>query len=81
LTTGPESQSAIINIDAITSVNAAAIALGPNSKVKAPAGCWLVCAEWKSDRLSTIKSACVDGKKIKADTWYTVKDGKWKVAE
>jgi hypothetical protein len=80
LVTSTES-SAFIASDGITPVNATAIALGPNSKVKAPAGCWLVCAEWKENKLSTVKSMRVDGKKIKANTWYTVKNGKWRVAE
>ena len=46
-------------------------------------GSWIVCDEWKQDvkdyrwhRL-TVKTAKVDGKKIKADTWYSLRGGKF----
>ena len=49
---------------------------------KAAKGSWIVCAEhaqtadgsWK---VLTVKTVKVDDKKIKADTYYCVKGGKW----
>ena len=46
-------------------------------------GCWIVLAEWsESSDLEKVKpigvkAAKVDGKKIKADTWYELKAGKF----
>jgi hypothetical protein len=48
---------------------------------KASRGNWIVVSEWKEIdgkyRRINVKSALVDGKKIKADTWYQLKDGKF----
>ena len=57
-------------------------ATGRDSKVKGALGCFIACAEWALDKNYNwhpvaFKSAKVDGKKIKADTWYTVKNGKF----
>ena len=57
-------------------------AVGINVRVKAALGCFMACAEWKQDNEGTwhpvnLLSGKVDGKKIKADTWYTVKGGKY----
>ena len=57
-----------------------AITTGYASRVKAEAGGAIVCAErgeWngKEYPLLSICAAIVDGEKIKADTWYTVKNG------
>ena len=58
-----------------------AIATGYESKVKGELGCAIVVAErgeWNGNDypLLAVCSAIVDGKNIKADTWYTAKDGK-----
>ena len=55
--------------------NAVAASMGECGRVKGALGASLVCAEWASQTLVCVKSVKVDGKKIKADTWYTVKDG------
>ena len=60
--------------------------VGKRGKVRGALGCFLACAEWKEDDNGqwhpvVIVSAKVDGKKIKADTWYTVKDGKFTEVE
>ncbi len=63
-----------------TGEESCAIALGIESKVKGIKGAFLTCAEWKcSDKWHrvAVKSVRVDGKKIKAETWYTLKDGKF----
>jgi hypothetical protein len=60
-----------------------AAAIGINSTAKGALGCWIVLAEWYQDEenykwhIKTVKSAKVDGKKIKADTWYKLNDGKF----
>jgi hypothetical protein len=58
-----------------------ASSLGIEGKAKGAAGCFLVLAEWKEiknewHRIS-VKSAIVDGKKVKADTWYSLVGGKF----
>lgn len=58
-----------------------AIALGRQSLVKGGLGSWIVCAEWKSHNdvmyIANLKAALVDGEKIKADTYYMLKNGKF----
>ena len=59
-----------------------AIAAGAKSKVRGAIGCAIVCVErgeWNGETypLLAICSAIVDGEKIKADTWYTVKNGEF----
>ena len=56
---------------------------GNNSKAKAKIGSWITLAEWKwSDEKKRdvpvcVKTEYVDGKNIKADTWYQLKNGKF----
>ena len=57
-----------------------AIALGIDSKAKAALGGWIVIAEWEYNsgwHRIALRSAQVDGEKIKADTWYTLKNGEF----
>ena len=59
-----------------------AMATGIEGKAKGALGCYIVLAEWRKDKeynwhLKTVKSAKVDGKKIKANTFYMLKDGKF----
>ena len=59
-----------------------AVATGINGKVKGALGCFLACAEWKQDSNGewhpvAFVSGKVDGENLKADTWYTVKGGKF----
>ena len=50
---------------------------------KGKIGCWITLAEWvwddKKERYipACVKSAKIDGKKLKEDTWYKLKDGKF----
>jgi len=48
-------------------------------KIKGGMGAILTCAVEKEDSydIETWAVAVVDGENIKADTWYTVKDGKF----
>ena len=56
---------------------------GNNSKAKAKIGSWITLAEWKwsdekkRDVPACVKTEYVDGKNIKADTWYQLKNGKF----
>ena len=58
-----------------------ASALGIEGKSKGALGCWIVCAEWENKtegwHIKCVKAAAVDGDKIKADTWYMLKDGEF----
>jgi len=56
-----------------------AAAIGRQAKAKAALGNWLVLAEYEKDspKVLSVKTAKVDGKKIKADTFYELKKGKF----
>ena len=62
---------------------AVAVAWGYESKAKGCIGAHIVCAEWKYDNLNNdwafvgVKMSIVDGVKIKADTYYTLRDGEF----
>ncbi|NHI48107.1 hypothetical protein FDE94_09535 [Clostridium botulinum] len=60
-----------------------AIATGIESKAKGALGCWIVVAEWSQDEeydwhLKEVKTAKVDGEKIKENTFYILEDGEFK---
>ena len=62
--------------------NSIACSLGAQNEAKASLGSWIVLAEWKQDKdynwqLKSIKSAKIDDKKLKADTFYKLKNGKF----
>ena len=64
----------------VTGKDSIAIACGYASKVKGALGCAIVVAErgnWNGETypLLNICAAIVDGEIIKADTWYTAKNG------
>jgi hypothetical protein len=59
-----------------------AAAFGIDGRAKGALGVWIVVSEWKRDEndawyRDTVKTALVDGKKIKADTFYKLTDGKF----
>ena len=58
-----------------------AIATGIASKAKGALGCYIVLAEWEWNgyhyNLKTVKTAKVDGKYIKEDTFYMLEDGEF----
>ena len=55
-----------------------AVAFGEHGKARGKIGSWIVVAEYGSDgKIIEPKMAFVDGEKIKADTWYTVKNGEF----
>ena len=66
----------------VTEEGSIAIATGIQSKAKGGLGSAIVLVErttWNGDRypINNIKAAIVDGEKIKANTWYTLKNGKF----
>ena len=81
---GSSGHSAKINSTGEDSVICCA---GSGSVVKAKAGSWITLAEWEySDEKGRFAPRCVkteyvDGEKIKADTWYCLKNGEFVEAE
>ena len=77
---GSSGDSAKINSTGEDSVICCA---GSGSVVKAKAGSWITLAEWEySDEKGRcaprcVKTEYVDGEKIKADTWYRLKNGEF----
>ena len=61
--------------------NSFAIATGIGSKAKGKVGCYIAVAEWKQKDgeydLVDFRTHKVDGKTIKEDTYYTLKNGKF----
>ena len=54
-----------------------AVVTGRDSKARGCVGSWLVLTE-RDDNwyILGVKAICIDGKKYKPDTWYTLKNGK-----
>ena len=48
-----------------------------NGKIKGKIGSWVTLAEYKNNKPLCVKSAQIDGKVLKADTWYTLKNGEF----
>ena len=58
--------------------NSICAAIGRNSVAKGIIGTWLVLSEHKDNgEVICVKSVKIDGKKIKADTYYSLKNGKF----
>ena len=62
--------------------NSFAVVTGINSKAKGKLGCYIAVAEWKQKDngeydLINFKTHKVDGKVVKEDTYYTLKNGKF----
>ena len=71
-TTGDSARSAAMGKQSI------AASLGHNGAAKGPKGGWLVLSEIGDDlKVKAVGVARVDGKKIKADTYYQIKGGKF----
>lgn len=65
--------------------NSVIMCAGCNSKAKAAIGSWITLAEWERVegvwKPICVKTEQVDGKRIKADTYYKLIDGKFKEVE
>ena len=58
--------------------NSVGAASGIKSIIKGKVGCWITLAEYDEDfKVVCVKSSQIDGDKIKAETWYTLKDGEF----
>ena len=70
---------------AVDGKEAIAAAFGINGKAKACLGSWIMLAEWEIKNgnwhIAAVKTAQIDGEKLKADTWYILKNGKFEEAE
>jgi len=60
----------------VSGKSSVAAVFGRDSKAKGAIGCWLVLTEWNDDGIKDMQCFKVDGKIIKADVFYTLKDGK-----
>lgn len=65
------------NTASVSGKHSVAVSTGYKGKVKGALGCWIACAEWKKYDIVNFKSVYVDGEKIKADTWYMLKNGEF----
>ena len=65
--------------------DAIAAAFGIEGKAKACLGSWIMLAEWMpmgdSWHIKTVKTAKIDGERLKADTWYMLKNGEFEEAD
>ena len=62
----------------VTGEQSIAIATGFHAKASGALGCWIVLAEWnENNEIIDMQLARVDGEKIKADTWYQLKEGEF----
>lgn len=65
--------------------DAIAAAFGIEGKAKACLGSWIMLAEWTNTsegwHIKTVKTAKIDGEKLKANTWYMLKNGEFEEAE
>ena len=78
--TGDWSVASATGIQGVASADnptAIAVAWGPFGRVKGVLGAHVVCAEWRNGKLVEAKMAVVDGDKIKADTYYMLKNGEF----
>lgn len=78
---GPNSIACISSYNGMayaTGEQSVAIATGHGGKVKGALGCWIACAEHNSNGdIIDMQMKKVDGKEIKADTWYRLENGKF----
>jgi hypothetical protein len=86
--TGCRSTATNIGYQSVASVEgkeSVAMAIGYESKAKGALGCWIVLSEWEGINgeyhIKDVQCAKVDGKKIKADTYYRLRNGEFVEAE
>ena len=86
--TGCRSAATNIGYRSVASVEgkeSVAMAIGYESKAKGALGCWIVLSEWEGINgeyhIKDVQCAKVDGKKIKADTYYRLRNGEFVEAE
>ena len=59
------------------------MAIGYQSKAAGALGCWIVLAEWddNAEHIINVKSHKVDGRIIKPDVFYKLKNGKFVICK
>ena len=63
---------------AINGQNSVGANIGKWGKIKGKIGNWITLSEYgDNEKIICVKSAMIDGKKIKKDTWYQLKDKKF----
>ena len=78
----PSATSGNSSPSATSGKNSIACAIGREATAKSTVGNWLVLSEYDSEgNVKTVKTVKVDGKEIKADTFYKLIDGKFVKAE
>ena len=66
----------------VTGKDSIACAIGKNSKAKGIKGSWITLSSFNDDgSVNCVKSAKIDGQRLKADTWYKLEDKKFVVCE
>ena len=76
----PAATSGACSHAATSGMQSIAAAIGQGAKAKAALGSWIVLAEYgdeSSAEVLNVKTAKVDGEKIKADTFYRLKNGEF----
>ena len=78
---GAASATGDYGVASATGEESVAAALGIDSKAKGALGCWIVIAEWERDEefnwhRKDVQCFKVDGKNIKPNIWYKLKNGK-----
>ena len=53
---------------------------GNGGKAKGKIGSWIVLTEWEKG-VPSVVARRIDGKEVKEDVWYTLKDGKFAEVE
>ena len=75
------SNSGDCSVSSVEGKESVAVATGRESKVKGKIGCWIACAEWGfvdgEWHIIDFQSTKVDGKTIKEDVFYILKNGKF----
>jgi hypothetical protein len=61
----------MLGMDSI-SVNA-----GSGGMAKGKIGCWFCLSEWKDAKPICVRAVKIDGKRIKENIWYTLKNKKF----
>ena len=83
---GAASATGYLGAASVSGKASVALACGTDSMAKGALGCAICLVErgkWDGETypIKAIKAAIVDGKKLRADTWYTLKGGKFVEAE
>ena len=79
-TTGNSAHSATTGNSAQASVKGnqcIAASLGAEGQAKGAKGNWIVLSEWEDEKIKAMGIAQIDGKKIEADTFYRLVNGKF----